>query len=128
MDMDENPLLTMTRSRLVDEIPPLNEKSNALFETLCTLCSFHTSADLASFLFTEMFRELVNFDEIWIVFEIGLYHDHTKTIEAIPTNEGIKFADASMKNIFPNNIIEVKTEIDCERAIQSWVDNQQYLD
>ncbi|MEL0100528.1 MAG: hypothetical protein VW862_02340 [Euryarchaeota archaeon] len=122
--MDDNPLLTMTRSRLVDEIPPLTDKSNALFETLCTLCSFHTCADLASFLFTDMFRELVNFEEIWIVFEIGLYHDHTITIEAIPTTEGIKFADTSLRNIFPNNIIEVKSEIDCENAIQYWVDCQ----
>jgi len=123
--MDDNPLITMTRSRLVDEIPPLTQKSNALFETLCTLCSFHTCADLASFLFTDMFRELVDFEETWIVFEIGLYHDHTKTIEVIPTTEGVKFADTSMKNIFPNNIIEAKSEIDCENALQSWFDSQQ---
>jgi len=57
--MDESPLLTMTKSREIDNQPELSPESLHLLETLSGLCSFHTSEDLASFLFTEMFRKLV---------------------------------------------------------------------
>ena len=71
--MEDMPLLTMTKSRIVGIQPRLITKSEALLDTLSGLCSFHTTEDLASFLFTEMFRELVGEGEPWIIFEIGVY-------------------------------------------------------
>ena len=118
--MDETPLLTMTKSRIIDEMPELNDKSTMLFQTLSTLCSFHTCEDLASFLFSDMFRDLVAAESPWIVFEIGVYRDHTITMEAIPTVDGIKFADASMKGAIPDNLVDVKTEKDASTILTSW--------
>ena len=118
--MDETPLLTMTKSRIIDEMPELNDKSTMLFQTLSTLCSFHTCEDLASFLFSDMFRDLVAAENPWIVFEIGVYRDHTITMEAIPTVDGIKFADASMKGVIPNNIVEINEESECGKILNNW--------
>ena len=72
--MEELPLLTMTKSRIVGEVPDLSAKSQALLDTLSGLCSFHTIEDLASFLFTDMFRDLIGFGEPWIIFELSLIH------------------------------------------------------
>ena len=90
--MDEPPLLTMTKSRVIDNQPDLSPESLQLLETLSGLCSFHTTEDLASFLFTEMFRKLVGDDEPWVVFEIGVYLDHTKIVEVISVHAGITIA------------------------------------
>ena len=57
--MEDIPILTMTKSRIIGDQPNLIPKSEGLLDTLSGLCSFHTTDDLASFLFTEMFRELV---------------------------------------------------------------------
>jgi len=118
--MDESPLLTMTKSRLVNPQPELSSQSEMLLETLSGLCSFHTTEDLASFLFTENLRSLVGDDDTWIVFEIGVYKDHTKTVEITPTDGGITIADTSMKGSIPNNVAIVKTESDCAKILLNW--------
>ena len=78
--MDDTPLLTMTKSRIVGEQPNISDESKALLDTLSSLCSFHSCEDLASFLFTDMFRNLVGAGEPWIIFEIGVYKDHTLSL------------------------------------------------
>lgn len=118
--MEDMPLLTMTKSRIVGIQPSLVPKSEALLETLSGLCSFHTTEDLASFLFTEMFRELVGEGEPWIVFEIGVYKNHTKTLELIPVHDGITLADGSLAGGIPGNISIVKSESDCSQALLNW--------
>ena len=54
---DEKPLLTVVKSRMVDDAnPPLEPAEQALLDTLSMLCSFHTTEDLASFLCSPMFQ------------------------------------------------------------------------
>jgi hypothetical protein len=118
--MDDSPLLTMTKSRLVNAQPELSSQSEMLLETLSGLCSFHTSEDLASFLFTETFRSLVGDGNIWIIFEIGVYKDHTKTVEITPIDGEMTIADTSMNGSIPNNVAIVKTESDCARILLNW--------
>ncbi len=120
--MEESPLLTMTKSRVIGPQPTLTPESQQLLETLSGLCSFHTSEDLTSFLFTEMFRNLVGTGEPWVVFEIGIYQDHTKTIEAIPVHDGITLADSSMSGCIPNHVVIVKNSEDCVEILQNWHD------
>ena len=121
--MDESPLLTMTKSREIDNQPELSPESLHLLETLSGLCSFHTSEDLASFLFTEMFRKLVGSDEPWVVFEVGVYLDHTKTVEVIAVHDGITIADSSMSGLIPDHVVIVKNLEDCAEILQKWHDN-----
>lgn len=118
--MVDSPLLTMTKSRLVNTQPELSSQSEMLLETLSGLCSFHTSEDLASFLFIETFRSLVGEGNTWIVFEIGVYKDQTKTVEITPTDGGITIADTSMNGNIPNNVAIVKTESDCAKILLNW--------
>ena len=121
--MDESPLLTMTKSREIDIQPELSPESLHLLETLSGLCSFHTSEDLASFLFTEMFRKLVGNGEPWVVFEVGVYLDHTKTVEVIAVHDGITIADSSMSGLIPDHVVIVKNLEDCAEILQKWHDN-----
>ena len=118
--MEETPLLTMTKSRIVGEQPVISEESQALFETLSGLCSFYSCEDLASFLFTDMFRNLVGEGEPWIIFEIGVYKDHTKTIESIPVHDGITLADGAMTGGISGNITVVKSQAECTETLSFW--------
>ena len=121
--MDESPLLTMTKSREIDSQPELSPESLHLLETLSGLCSFHTCEDLASFLFTEMFRKLVGNSEPWVVFEVGVYLDHTKIVEVIAVHDGITIADPSISGLIPNHVVIVKNLEDCAEILQKWHDN-----
>ncbi|MEC8788796.1 MAG: hypothetical protein VXX17_01890 [Candidatus Thermoplasmatota archaeon] len=118
--MEDIPILTMTKSRIIGDQPNLIPKSEGLLDTLSGLCSFHTTDDLASFLFTKMFRELVGDGEPWIIFEIGVYKDHTKTLELIPVHDGITLADGFMTGGIQGNISIVKSESDCSQALLNW--------
>ena len=120
--MKESPVLTMTKSRVIDEQPELTPESAQLLDTLSGLCSFHTCEDLTSFLFTEMFRNLVGRGEPWVVFEIGIYLDHTKTVEAISVHDGITIADSSMSGRIPDNVAIAKNQEDCTEILQKWHD------
>ena len=118
--MEELPLLTMTKSRIVGEVPDLSAKSQALLETLSGLCSFHTTEDLASFLFTDMFRDLIGLGEPWVIFEIGVYKEHTKTIESIPVHDGITLADGAMTGGIEGNVAIVKSQSECDSILSNW--------
>ena len=90
MSSTDNLLLTMTVSRIIDEIP--NNIDEQLFNTLRGLCSFKSCEDLVSFLFTKNLCDMMASDP-WVVFEVGLYLDHTKTIEVIHYSESLIITD-----------------------------------
>ena len=84
------PLLTVVKSRSIDDAePPLEPQDESLLQTLSMLCSFHTAEDLASFLFSPTFQHLTANRPPFVVFEIGVYLDHTKTLELISSNNGL---------------------------------------
>ena len=118
--MDETPLLTMSKSEFIESKPDLEAQSEALLETLSGLCSFHSAEDLSSLLFTDMFGLLVGDSDPWIKFEVGLYKDHTKTIEIIPIKGSITIADAAMTGGIPNNVVTSKSEEECASILQNW--------
>jgi len=118
--MDEIPLLTMSKSGFIDSKPELEPQSEMLLETLSGLCSFHSAEDLSSLLFTDMFGLLVGESDPWIKFEVGLYKDHTKTIEIIPVKGTITIADAAISGGIPNNVVTSKNEQECASILQNW--------
>ena len=118
---DEKPLLTVVKSRMVDDAnPPLEPAEQALLDTLSMLCSFHTTEDLASFLCSPMFQGLVGNRPPFVVFEIGVYLDHTKTIELVASEDGIVLADASASGAFHGDIHTVKDEDDAAEQLAHW--------
>ena len=118
--MSERPLLTMTKSRIIAQQPDLEPQSLGLLDTLSTLCAFYTCEDLASFLFSDIFRNVAGDDEPWIIFEIGIYAEHTKTVELIPVHDGVTIADGSMTGGIPNHVIVIKSEQDCSDTLATW--------
>ena len=118
--MSERPLLTLTKSRIIAQQPDLEPQSLGLLDTLSTLCSFYTCEDLASFLFSDIFRNVAGDDEPWIIFEIGIYAEHTKTVELIPVHDGVTIADGSMTGGIPNHVIVIKSEQDCSDTLATW--------
>ena len=91
---DDLPLLTMVKSKEIDDLPvDLSEKLLALRSTLSTLCSFYTVEDFIDFLFSDGFQNLTNYDDPWIVFEVGIYLDHTKNLQLIPMKGKIILID-----------------------------------
>ena len=74
---EELPLLTMVKSKEINEVPDeLTEQSIGLLGTLTSLCSFYSVEDFVSFIFSEKFIKIIDYDDPWVVFEIGLYLDH----------------------------------------------------
>ncbi len=91
---DDLPLLTMVKSKQINESPDgLSEDSLELLDTLNTLCSFYSIEDFVSFIFSEKFTKLINCDDPWLVFEIGLYLDHQKNLQFIASKNSYLFVD-----------------------------------
>tara|TARA_B110000467_G_C18332550_1_gene494507 strand:+ start:1644 stop:2057 length:414 start_codon:yes stop_codon:yes gene_type:complete len=91
---DELPLLTMVKSKEIDEKPVgITEESLGLLSTLSSLCSFYSVDDFIGFLFSEKFQVLIGRGEPWVVFEIGMYLDHQKNMQLIATNNEIILVD-----------------------------------
>lgn len=119
--VEERPLLTMVKSRMIGEPHPmLSAADEGLLNTLSTLCSFMTAEDLASFLFSPMFTSLTSDREAFVVFEVGLFLDHTKTIDVVGSKEGLLFADAQASGAFSNNVHSVLDEEDAVRKLMVW--------
>ena len=112
---EAKPLLTLSKSRLINA-PTLSEEDASLLETLSGLCGFHSSGDLGMFLFSEMFTQFVGTGETWIVFEAGVYLDHTKTVE-------IMAKDGEILIIHSDQILPSKTEEEFTQLIQDWHDD-----
>lgn len=118
---ESKPLLTLVKSRFVDEATPaLEPQEVGLLETLSMLCSFHTAEDMASFLYSDMFQDLIGRRPPFIVFEIGVYLDHTKTLELIASEDGLIFADGQGSGAFVDNVHKVTNEQDAAQQLAHW--------
>ena len=118
---DSAPTYTMAKSKTVSDAPvELSEKSQGPLETLTMLCSFYSAEDLASFLFTPMFEELTRQGEVWIGFEIGLYEDHTKTLELFPSKGDLLLVDSASTGVFNESIHRCIDEKDVVQQLKKW--------
>ena len=91
---DDLPLLTMVKSKEIDEKPiGLSKDSIELLNTLSTLCSFYSVEDFVTFIFSKKFQVLVGDGEPWVVFEIGMYLDHQKNMQLIATDKKVILVD-----------------------------------
>ena len=84
------------------------------------LCSFHTAEDLASFLYSPLFVELAQQGDVWLGFEIGLYVDHVKTLELIPSKEELLFADNASTGVFEGDLHHCVDEQDAALRLNQW--------
>ena len=117
---DNLPLLTMVKSREVDDEPvSLSEESKNLLNTLSSLCSFYTVDDFVGFIFSEKFRNLVESPSPWIIFEIGMYLDHQKNMQLIVSSDKIMLVD-NVGCGWNNGTFESSDEKEISREMKSW--------
>ena len=120
--MTNLPLLTMTKSRLLSEIPELNRESNVLLDTLSGLCSFYSVSDLASFLFSKKFCDLVECKDPWIMFEIGVYINHNLTLDLIPDDGKLILIDSQGNRGLNSDSVEIISEVNFTDVMTDWLE------
>ena len=120
--MTKMPLLTMTKSRLLSEIPEINHESIVLLDTLSGLCSFYSVSDLASFLFSKKFCDLVEHKDPWIMFEIGVYINHNLTLDLIPDGEKLILIDSQGNRGLDSDSVEIISEVNFTDIMTNWLE------
>ena len=118
----EMPLVTLVKLKEVDERPPLSEAELSLERTLTMLCSFLSLEDLIQFLSSEGFSSLAMQPSPWVVFELGLYRNHTKTLQLIPENGHVTLADEAMTGAFSGHVWTGAPDNSLVQALHIWVD------
>ena len=118
---DGTPMFTLVKSQEFGPIPSgLDEKSKQLVNTLGMLCSFLSAADLASFLHSEIFSNSFRQSDVWIGFELGLYEDHTKTLEVIPSKHELLVVDNRATGALEENIFRCGEENETAKTLMHW--------
>ena len=118
---DETPMFTLVKSQDLDEVPAdLDEKSKLLANTLAMLCSFYNAADLASFLHSEMFENAFRLGDAWIGLELGLYEDHSKTLDVFPAKKELLIVDNHSTGVFGDNIYRCNGENETAEILMRW--------
>ena len=118
---EEMPLITLVKREEISSRPLLSDEDLALDNTLSMLCSFLSLEDFISFLASPMFDSYAHRDEPWVVFEIGLYRDHTKTLQLYPEGERLTVTDEAMTGALDQNVWKGQADVELIDLLQSWV-------
>ena len=115
------PLITLVKREEIAERPSLSEEDLSLENTLSMLCSFLTLEDFISFLSTPMFASYAQRDEPWVVFEIGLYQNHTKTHQHYPEPNRLTVTDEAATGVLHQNVWNGQADAELIGLLRSWV-------
>ena len=117
------PLITLVIKSLDDR--KLNSLSNGqknLIATLSMLCSFLSVKDFCSFIFSEMFDDLLKC-ELNLLLEIGLYTNHEVTLQLSNVNGNFIIEDLVGDGYIGNSRIVCGNSGDFESVINKWLTN-----
>ena len=115
------PLITLVKREEIAGRPSLSEEDLALETTLSMLCSFLALEDFISFLSTPMFASYAQRDEPWVVFEIGLYQNHTKTLQLYPEPNRLTVTDEAATGVLDQNVWNGQADAELVGLLRSWV-------
>lgn len=118
---DEAPLITLVKKSEIAPRPNLTSEDLALEQTLSMLCSFLSIGDFASFLNSKAFSSYAQHEETWLVLEVGLYQDHTKTLQLYPEEHSLTLADEAMTGVFPDHVWKGVPDETFVAALTQWV-------
>ena len=118
---EEVPLLTLVKREEIASRPPLSAEDLALENTLSMLCSFWSLEDFISFLSSPMFESYARHDEPWVVFEIGLYRDHTKTLQLYPERERLTVTDEAMTGALDQHVWKGQADGALLHLLKTWM-------
>lgn len=119
---DGVPLITLVKKSEIGPKPSLSPESLALEQTLTMLCSFLSLDDFISFLSSPMFQNYAQHEEMWVALEIGLYMDHTKTLQLYPEQHSLTIADDAMTGAFEESIWKGQAGDALVAALGRWID------
>lgn len=117
---DAVPVITLVKKREIGPKPALSPESLALEQTLSMLCSFLSLEDFILFLSSPMFQAYAQHEEIWVSLEIGLYVDHTKTLQLYPEHHGLTIADEAMTGAFEDHVWKGQADDGLVAALERW--------
>ena len=115
------PILTLVKAKEIAERPSLSPPQQQLETTLTMLCSFLSVDDFISFLASRPFNEFARKEDPWVVFELGLYQDHTKTLQLIPSKASLIMLDSNHTGAFENHVWEGDADEAMGRALKHWI-------
>ena len=115
------PVITLVKKAEVASRPTLSPEDLALENTLTMLCSFLSLEDFISFLSSSMFRSYACREEVWLVLEIGLYQDHTKTLQLYPEAQQLAIADEAMTGALDDHVWKGVPDEGLVSALQRWM-------
>ena len=118
---DGVPLVTLVKKAEIGPRPPLSPESMALEQTLSMLCSFLSLEDFISFLSSTMFQDYAQHEEVWLALEIGLYKDHTKTLQLYPEHNVLTIADDAMTGAFDEHVWKGVADASLIDVLQRWI-------
>ena len=114
-------LITLVKKSEIGPKPSLSPESLALEQTLTMLCSFLSVDDFISFLSSPMFQNYAQHEEMWVSLEIGLYMDHTKTLQLYPEHHGLTIADEAMTGAFEEHVWKGQADDALVAALARWI-------
>jgi len=116
------PCLTLTKRAELDERPAgLDDRSLALERTLSMLCSFMSVEDFLVFLNSEPFVALTRHEHPWMVLELGLYLDHTKTLALVPQAGHLTIADEHQTGVLPDHVWTGEANESLADLLETWM-------
>ena len=115
------PVITLVKKGEIGPRPPLSSESEALERTLSMLCSFLSIKDFISFLASSGFKAYAQHEEGWLVLEIGVYQDHTKTLQLYPQAHEMVVADDAMTGAFDDHVWRGEANASMADALQKWM-------
>ncbi len=118
---DRQPLITLVKKGEIAPRPHLTPEDLALEQTLTMLCSFLSIEDFTSFLKSKAFSSYAQHEETWLVMEVGLYHDHTKTLQLYPEEGCLTLADEAMTGAFADHVWKGQADEGFISALSHWV-------
>lgn len=115
------PVITLVKKGEIGQKPSLSPESLVLEQTLTMLCSFLSLEDFISFLSSPMFQAYAQHEEMWVSLEIGLYVDHTKTLQLYPEHHGLTIADEAMTGAFGDHVWKGQADDALVAALARWI-------
>ena len=68
-----------------------------------------------------MFQTYAQHEETWLWLEVGLYMDHTKTLQLYPGQHELIVADDAMTGAFDEHVWKGRADDSMVRALQHWI-------
>ncbi len=69
-----------------------------------------------------MFQNYAQHEEMWVSLEIGLYVDHTKTLQLYPEHHDLTIADEAMTGAFEEHLWKGQADGALVAALARWID------